>query len=425
MKRINYGIPSLLMVTTILCFLACRKQDETYKQFLEGGEIVYVQKADSLKAYSGRNRVKLSWIISSDPDVSSARVFWNNGANSQEVAITRTTGIDQVEVTLDNLAEGGYTFEVYTYDNEGNSSIKADVFAQVYGDNYIASLLNRAIRQIAYSNGDIELAWYGSDNETIETEVTYTDISDVQRKVTVLPDDMVSMLSNYKPNSSIEVVTAFKPDSTAIDIFYADVSVVEIQMQQRENIDLDKSLFAEFHLPGDAPIWVTSSSQGNALSNLWSGIFTGTTAAGRGWYRTADGAGYPQRFQFDLGVSAKLNSFTFWQRGVIDQQTLVYANVNIKRWEIWGSNEPAADGSYDGWVKLADCESYKPSGTPVGQRTAEDIAYAQAGETFPIPADKPSVRYIRLNILETWSNAGAMFISEVSLNGSYWEIVGN
>ncbi|WP_257669232.1 DUF4998 domain-containing protein [Parapedobacter tibetensis] len=423
MKRINYGIYGFIVAITISGFFACRKQDDTYRQFLEGGEIVYVEKADSLRAYSGKNRVKLSWIIFSDPDVSRARIFWNDGADSTEVAIARTTGIDTIEVVLDDLAEGSYTFDVYTYDDAGNSSIQADVFAQAYGENYVASLLNRAIQQIGYNNGKLELAWYGADNQAIGTEVTYTDVSDIQRKADVLPGDSVAVLADYKPNSPFEYVTYYKPDSMSIDTFSTHASTVEVQMQHHEHIDLDKSLFSPLYLPGDAPIWVTSSSEGNDLSNLWSGIFLGRQASSRAWYRTADGTGMPQHFQFDLGVSAKLNSFKLLQRGAFDHEALVYANANPRRWEVWGSNEPAEDGSYDGWVKLADCESHKPSGTPVGQRTPEDIAYAQAGETFQIPADKPPVRYIRLRILETWGNTTAVFISEVWLNGSYWTIV--
>lgn len=422
MKRMKYSIFSLITAITICGFFACSEQDETYRQFLEGGEHVYVERADSLKAYPGKNRIKLSWTIFSDPDVSSARIFWNNGADSTEVPIARTTGIDTIEVILDNLAEGSYTFDVYTYDKAGNSSIKADVFAEVYGDVYASSLLNRAIEQIGYNNGKLELAWYGADNEDVGTEVTYTDASDVRRKITVNPDDSVSVLADYKPNSPFEYVTYYKPDSTAIDIFSAGASTVEVQMQHHENVDLDKSLFSPLYLPGDAPIWKTSSSEGNDLSNLWSGIFIGRKAESRAWYRTADGTGMPQHFQFDLGVSAKLNSFKLLQRGVFDHESLVYANANPSRWEVWGSNDPAADGSYDGWIKLADCESFKPSGTPVGERTDEDIAYAQAGETFEIPTDMPSVRYIRLNILETWGDKTAVFISEVWLNGSYWTI---
>lgn len=423
MKRMKHCIVGLIAAIAISGLFACSKQDDTYKQFLEGGEHVYVERPDSLKAYPGKNRIKLSWTIFSDPDVTGARIFWNNGADSIEVPIARTTGTDTVEVVLDNLPEGSYTFDVYTYDKDGNSSVKADIFAEVYGDTYVASLLNRAIEQIGYNNGKLELYWYGADANDIGTELIYTIASGGQRKVTVSPGDSVSILADYKPNSPFQYATYYKPDSTAIDTFSTTAAIVDVEMQYHENIDLDKSLFSPLYLPGDAPIWVTSSSEGNDLSNLWSGIFIGKKAISRAWYRTADGTGVPQHFQFDLGVSAKLNSFKLLQRGVFDQQSLVYANANPRRWEVWGSNEPAEDGSYDGWIKLAECESYKPSGTPVGERTAEDIAYAQAGETFEIPDDMPPVRYIRLNILETWGDKTAVFISEVWLNGSYWTIV--
>lgn len=418
MKRINYGIYGLVIVAAISCFFSCTKQDETYKQFLEGGEIVYVEKADSLRAYSGQNRVKLSWVISADPDVTYARVFWNNGADSMEVPITRTTGRDKIEVILDNLAEGSYTFDVYNYDDAGNSSIKTDVFAPVYGDNYTASLFNRVLRGVVYGGDNLELTWYGADNTDVGTEVTYTDVSDVQRKVTVLPGDSIFWLVDYKPNTPFEYVTSYKPDSTAIDTFYTEATTVEVQMQHRENIDLDKSLFSELALPGDGE---KQDIVGMQLSNLWSGVLAGNQEVGA-WYRTKNGSIFPLHFQFDLGVAAKLNSFTMWQRGTLSEHNLVYNNANVKTWEIWGSNNPAPDGSFDGWVKLLDCEAHKPSGAPVGTLTPEDIAYAQAGDEFEIPADMPSVRYIRLNILGIYGSQTAMFISEVSLNGSYWEI---
>ncbi len=418
MKKINYGTYGLLVLAVIMVFFSCRKQDETFKQFLEGGEITYVEKADSLTAYSGKNRVILSWLISGDPDVSKAKIFWNNRADSAEVSIARTSGPDKIEALLENIPEGPHTFEVYTYDDMGNSSIKSEVFAQVYGNEYISSLLNRAIRGIAYSGENLELAWYRSDDGDMGTEVTYTDVSNTVQKVTILATDSVLILPNYKPNTPLEYLTHYKPDSTAIDLFATHPTTVELQMQFRENIDLDKSLFSEFPLPGDG---VKQDLVGMKLSNLWSGVLQGDQEAG-GWYRLKDGLTFPMRFQFDLGVQAKLNTFTMWQRGTFDQQTLVYANANVKTWEIWGSNDPAPDGSFDGWVKLRHCEGYKPSGTAVGTRTAEDIAYAQGGDTFDIPADMPAVRYIRLNILAIYGTQSTMFISEVALNGSYWEI---
>lgn len=53
-----------------------------------------------------------------------------------------------------------------------------------------------------------------------------------------------------------------------------------------------------------------------------------------------------------------------------------------------------------------DCESHKPSGLPVGQHTAEDWEYLQAGEDFEFPAEAPPVRYIRFKVLETMGRYG-------------------
>src|SRR5690606_21596082 len=139
----------------------------------------------------------------------------------------------------------------------------------------------------------------------------------------------------------------------------------------------------------------------NAIASLWSGVLQGNQSAGA-WYRTADGSGIPHHFQFDLGVTTVLDEYRIWQRGTVNENNLLYANGNLRRWEIWGSTDPAEDGSFDGWVKLMDCEIIKPSGAPVGQNMPEDIAAAQAGHQFTLPEDSPYVRYIRINVLETW-----------------------
>src|SRR3546814_9407591 len=80
----------------------------------------------------------------------------------------------------------------------------------------------------------------------------------------------------------------------------------------------------------------------------------------------------PHHFQFDLGVTAKLNRLVMWQRGAFDQQSLLFNSGNLRKWEIWGSSEPADIGSYDGWTPLLSCASVKPSGLPKGKKNSED-----------------------------------------------------
>src|SRR3546814_3306956 len=97
----------------------------------------------------------------------------------------------------------------------------------------------------------------------------------------------------------------------------------------------------------------------------------------------------PHHFQFDLGVTAKLNRLVMWQRGAFDQQSLLFNSGNLRKWEIWGSSEPADNGSYDGWTQLLSCESVKPSGLPQGKKNSDDIDHAQQGELFTFSEDSP------------------------------------
>ncbi len=58
----------------------------------------------------------LRWQLVSDPTITQAKVFWNNGHDSVTVAINRKQGVDTVKVIVDKLLETSYTFTIYTYD---------------------------------------------------------------------------------------------------------------------------------------------------------------------------------------------------------------------------------------------------------------------------------------------------------------------
>jgi hypothetical protein len=52
------------------CLLACSKMDDTYDDFIKDGEIVYVGRVDSARAYPGNNRMDLSMLLTADPRIS-------------------------------------------------------------------------------------------------------------------------------------------------------------------------------------------------------------------------------------------------------------------------------------------------------------------------------------------------------------------
>jgi hypothetical protein len=130
-------------------------------------------------------------------------------------------------------------------------------------------------------------------------------------------------------------------------------------------------------------------------------------------YQSAPTASMPQWFTYDMGVTAKISRMTWWMRPGF------YYDLHCpKKVEIWGANNPAADGSFTGWIKLAEYEQTKPSGLPNGQLSTADNDAAAAGETITMPLDVPKVRYIRFKTLSNWSNGTYSQVNEIAMWGN-------
>ncbi|TCS85827.1 uncharacterized protein DUF4959 [Anseongella ginsenosidimutans] len=172
--------------------------------------------------------------------------------------------------------------------------------------------------------------------------------------------------------------------------------------------ELDKSNFSQYNLHSDA-----SAGYGWVMTRMWDGSVDEPNG-----FHTAPGSTFPHHYTFDLGGVYQLSRYTMWQRGLISGTDFLYAHGNPRQWEIWGATDPASDGSWDGWTKLADCESIKPSGSPIGTVTNEDREYAMRGHEFLIPLEAPAVRYIRLKIINTWGGASYSHVMELSFWGA-------
>jgi hypothetical protein len=151
---------------------------------------------------------------------------------------------------------------------------------------------------------------------------------------------------------------------------------------------LDKNKFKEVKLPGDVDYgW------GLPIPNLWNGTL---------WHSADKLDGMPMWITFDLGVTARLSRIALWQR----PNEWIYLQNNVRQFEIWGSVNPASDGSWSSWTKLLEHTVIKPSGLPVGQTTQDDKDAAAAGEQMTVPLDAPKVRYIRVKVIRTWTDGG-------------------
>ncbi|MGN7783822.1 DUF4998 domain-containing protein [Niabella sp. 22666] len=213
---------ALMVCALIVVLPSCMKEDD-YKKFTEGGEISYTGKLDSIKVFSGRNRVVIQGLLIADPKVTKCVIYWNNRADSAVIPVTRTENVDTLKVELKNMLEGVHNFTIYTYDNLGNQSVPTYKSGRAYGDRYISSLSNRPINN-AFTDeaGLTSIEWGVMDRLSgiFATDVTYTDASNEKKVLRVPVDSALTRLDNFKEKTDIQFRTMFIPDTLSIDTFY-------------------------------------------------------------------------------------------------------------------------------------------------------------------------------------------------------------
>ena len=250
--------------------------------------------------------------------------------------------------------------------------------------------------------GGISASWYNENNAEISIVI--------QERDTVL--DEIIPLETYYSKSEGGKFAIYGLDTIAktVEVYVQDrwenrSPIKKFTITPLYETQLEKSQFAALDLPGDGPHhgdWV--------ISNIWNG-----TPDPNG-YSSLGGQGiWPQSITIDLGVLAKLSRVKVYQRK--EDPGYIYAEGNLRKFEIWGSETIDFSGSYDSWIKLGDFESIKPSGLPFGQVSDEDVAVATNGEDFAFPSSNPKIRYIRIKVTQTWAGGDNFQIMELDIFG--------
>ncbi|MBS0029882.1 DUF5000 domain-containing lipoprotein [Chitinophaga sp. 22321] len=169
---------------------------------------------------------------------------------------------------------------------------------------------------------------------------------------------------------------------------------------------IPKNTWSALRLPTDT--WVPAEAY--TIEHLWDNNIQGYGSI----FASTNSSILPQWFTLDLGKKVVLSR-------IVEHQISsghFYAGSAVKKFELWGSNDPSPDGSWDHWELLGSFNSFKPSGLPLGQTSAEDLDYAWfKGEDFSFDRLLPAVRFIRFKTLETYSMSGQIVIAELDLWG--------
>ena len=175
-------------------------------------------------------------------------------------------------------------------------------------------------------------------------------------------------------------------------------------------IPLDKNRYKDNTLPGD-----TKQNEGSeGIKTLWDG---NTDSSNR--MMTLQPESGPAWITINLGQLAQLSRIKIWTYAewMGDNKALYYYRGTPRLLEIWGSENPNPDGSWESWVLLGNYEVIKPSGLPYGQNSDEDDRKARAGFDFDFSPELPKVRYLRFKSIENWMGTTWLDMTEIQVHG--------
>lgn len=233
------------------------------------------------------------------------------------------------------------------------------------------------------------------DGEWVEYDLVFSTITDEKRSIrgynTDERDFGIVLLDRFGNTSDTIVVSA-------VPLF---------------EMELNKKKFKNAALNGDN----YTSHSSRPIENIWDNSIAVI------WH-TSPTAGFtpPQTFTVDMGVEAKLSRLMLWNR----QDGYTFAQHNVHYFEVWGAKELSHDrnNTYwlsndwkDEWVLLGDFEQIKPSGLPLNQSNADDVAATVAGSEFIFESGVDEIRYIRFVVKETWGRTAALHIAEITVYG--------
>lgn len=236
----NIRLAGVIVVLLAAAISSCTKSDD-YKKFLESGPQIFPAKVDSLKVSTGRYRVGLSWIIASDPSVTGARIYWNNRSDSMDVAIDAAGRPDTVKTIVSGLEEKPYTFEVFTFNKQGNRSIGVSASGRSLGERYEEALLNWGVvhKQTIpaappYNAGLVVWNPFYLDG-IVGISASYTD-ADGNEQVKIIPADAAVaatsvsfVFEKFAPGSTLTYSTLYLPEKQALDTLSAAPETITIQ----------------------------------------------------------------------------------------------------------------------------------------------------------------------------------------------------
>lgn len=326
MKRI-YSL--VVFVISVLFFTSCDDFMDVHKEYIEGGEIIYAPKPDSVNFIAGEGRILFNCRTYNAPNVRSVDVYWNDRLDSLIIPVELSTGYDSISVILDNMEEKSYTFNIQTTDNFGHKSLFVTSFGTSYGDVYRATLNDRGIKSLSLSDKEGTIEWYSAPMHLVRNEIRYIKNDGSQTTVKISSIDNLAKLPNVKPGSTFEYRSLYIPEEVAIDTFATAWKEYETPFPTEYKYDC-----SSWEVLSVSDV---STSEGGGMATLIDGDLSTY------WQSAYEGgdAPLPHWAVIDMQTPKNISRVELYRRT---------GNKDTKSIELYVSDHPDANAA--GWIKI-------------------------------------------------------------------------
>lgn len=328
MKRI-YNLVAL--VISVLSVTSCDDFMEIHKEYIEGGEIIYAPKPDSVSFIAGEGRILFNCRTYNAPNVRSIDVYWNDGLDSLIIPVELNTGYDSISVILNNLEEKSYTFNIQTTDNFGHKSLFLTDFGTSYGEVYLSGLNNRRIKSLFLSDKAGTIEWYSSLKGLVKNEIRYTKKNGSQAIIEMPSTDYLVNLPDVKAGSSFEYRSLYIPEEECIDTFATAWKVSETPFPA--TYIYDRSNWKVLSVSDE------STSEGGGMNTL---IDDDLSTYWHSAYENGN-APLPHWAVIDMQTPKKISQIDLYRRA---------NNKDTKSIELYISDQP--DANTGNWIKIGN-----------------------------------------------------------------------
>lgn len=254
--------------------------------------------------------------------------------------------------------------------------------------------------------GGAQFNWKNEDRAPVTMEFLAQDsvgLMQVMKIITTQSDSSRQSLRGYAPEPRLFATIIRDNFGNASDTIYPPQGMIIPLFEEK----LDKRKMNVMKLTNDA-----------SFTN-WEGMDNYLIDDDHDTFGHSANSSLPASFTVDLGQVAKLSRIVMFQRKYSDSY---YNWGNPQMFTVYGCDKkPSQDGNWSEWTKIMDCEIIKPSGSPSGTVTDEDITAAEIGNEFTFELTQTPLRYIRIMIESTFGGTTFTHPADVDFYGESTE----